>query len=56
MHMGCVAHQYAKWRPPPLKWSCTPAALSEEGESVTTAFFQHHHRSMCHMQIVLAVV
>ncbi|KAL4425473.1 hypothetical protein ABPG75_009489 [Micractinium tetrahymenae] len=42
MHMGCVAHQYAKWRPPPLKWSCTPAAVSEEGASASQVPFQRY--------------
>lgn len=42
MHMGCVAHQYAKWRAPPAKWSCTPAALSEEGASASQVPFQRY--------------
>ena len=33
MHLGCVAHQYAKWHAPPAKWGCAPPAVSEEGAS-----------------------
>ena len=35
MHMGPVAHQHAKWQPPPDKWACTPemVGLSPSGEA-----------------------
>jgi hypothetical protein len=28
LHLGCVAHQFAKWQVPPEKWACTPDAVS----------------------------
>ena len=28
LHLGCVAHQFAKWQVPPEKWACTPDAAS----------------------------
>lgn len=31
MHLGCVAHQAAKWQVPPEQWTCTPDAVSAHG-------------------------
>lgn len=40
MHMGLVAHQHAKWQPPPDKWACTPemVGLSPSGSAVHVPF------------------
>ncbi|PSC76234.1 Pyruvate phosphate dikinase,PEP pyruvate-binding [Micractinium conductrix] len=42
MHLGCVAHQYAKWHAPPAKWGCAPPAVSEEGASASQVPFQRY--------------
>lgn len=31
LHLGCVAHQGAKWQIPPEHWTCTPDAVSAHG-------------------------
>lgn len=38
MHMGLVAHQHAKWRIPPEKWSCAPDAVSSTGAAAQMPF------------------